>query len=252
VIVLVLALSLMAGGVLAQGQGHGALPGQVDRPFIIDRDGFVELSWSDPDDGASNITGYILYRGLAEDDIKPVYVVDPSSTGIHDIYVENGVTYYYAVQALNAMGVGPISPVVNATPYAAPLAPNDMVVKQKDGKVTISWAAPNASAARAEVTGYFVYRGTDPDLMDPIAELGPDEFSYVDEDVKEDKTYYYAVGANSAIGHGNLTEQAKLTVEGPEGTVFAVIVVSVVGILLMLVCLVAWRLHGADVGKEKG
>ncbi len=76
----------------------------------------VALSWTVPADGGSAITGYKLYRNNA-------LLTSPAGTTYTDNAVVNNTTYTYAVSAVNAVGEGPQSAVVSATPIVAGSAP---------------------------------------------------------------------------------------------------------------------------------
>ena len=65
----------------------------------------VSLQWSPPvDDGGSPLTGYVILRGLARDDLAHVAEVGPGVTSWTDDGLEKGTTYYYSVVAKNDVG----------------------------------------------------------------------------------------------------------------------------------------------------
>src|SRR5690606_15103405 len=64
-----------------------------------------------------------------------------------------GVTYYYAVFAMNGSASGPLyssgvysSGVPSAVPTAAPIAPTDLTAIAGTNYVNISWTGPNAAS----------------------------------------------------------------------------------------------------------
>ena len=76
----------------------------------------VTLRWSAPaSDGGSPIENYTIYRGTSASNLA-VLISGSKSLSLFDGGVTNGVTYYYAVAAVNAMGTGPRSPAIPATP----------------------------------------------------------------------------------------------------------------------------------------
>lgn len=87
----------------------------------------VGLSWGMPgDDGGTTITGYILLRGLSEDDLQMLSMTE-SERIFMDTGVERGKTYYYSVIAFNKEGSGPAcGPVVITIPEAEE-DPDDVV-----------------------------------------------------------------------------------------------------------------------------
>jgi len=82
-------------------------------------DGQVNLTWNAPANGGSPITGYVLSRGLASGALAE-YAVLGSVLAFSDVSVTNGTTYYYQVAAVNAIGAGPASNEVAATPAPPP------------------------------------------------------------------------------------------------------------------------------------
>jgi len=74
----------------------------------------VHLSWTAPDNGGSPITRYNIYRGT--DLGAETYL---GTSGVKTAYVDKtakpGPTYYYQVQAVNAVGQGPRSPEASPT-----------------------------------------------------------------------------------------------------------------------------------------
>jgi hypothetical protein len=74
------------------------------------------LAWSVPaSDGGSPVLSYTVRRGLTTEDMS-ILVEGVSSLSLLDSAITNGVTYEYAVSAVNAIGEGPRSNPVAATP----------------------------------------------------------------------------------------------------------------------------------------
>ena len=79
-------------------------------------DGQVSLVWTAPAwDGGSPITGYRLYRGTPPTPYEQSTTPDNATTWT-DTSVTNGLTYYYRVAAVTAIGEGPPSNEVTAIP----------------------------------------------------------------------------------------------------------------------------------------
>jgi titin len=80
----------------------------------------VALAWTPPaSDGGSPVSGYEVWRGTSagtESLLTTVGVV----TDYTDTTVTNGTPYYYQVAAVNAVGSGPRSNELSATPQAPP------------------------------------------------------------------------------------------------------------------------------------
>ncbi|MHB8605595.1 MAG: fibronectin type III domain-containing protein [Thermoplasmatota archaeon] len=99
------------------GSADGAtVPGAPSGLTATGGDTKVSLSWTAPTDGGSAITDYKIYRGKSSG--GEVYVADTggANTSYVDTAVANGVTYYYEVSAVNAIGEGAKSAEASATP----------------------------------------------------------------------------------------------------------------------------------------
>ena len=124
--------------------------------------GSVALAWNAPaSNGGSAITHYKVYRGTSaggESLLTTLGVV----TSYNNTGLTNGTTYYYKVVAQNAVGDGPMSNEMSATPTSgatAPGAPNLTGATAGNGSVALAWSAPTSNGGSA-ITGYRVYRGT--------------------------------------------------------------------------------------------
>jgi hypothetical protein len=69
--------------------------------------------WDAPiTDGGSNITSYRIYRGTTSGALSLLDIVDDSTeneTEYYDYDIEDYITFYYAVSAVNEIGEGPRS-----------------------------------------------------------------------------------------------------------------------------------------------
>jgi len=82
-----------------------------------------------------------------------------------------------------------------------------------DGKVALDWDPP--SDGGMPVTGYRLYRGTDPDRLELFAIFDEEIRSYTDRDVENGFTYNYRIGAVNAIGEGPASALAPATPRAP-------------------------------------
>ena len=103
--------------------GTPAGPGPPGAPTglnAIAGDGQIALSWTAPSfDGGSSITGYKVYRSTSPGTEVLLPTGPITGTSYPDTSAANGTTYYYKVLASNALGNGPLSNEVSATPEAA-------------------------------------------------------------------------------------------------------------------------------------
>jgi len=169
----------------------------------IAADGQVSLEWQPPaTDGGSPITNYTVYRGTAPG--GELFLATIGNVTSHlDAGLTNGVTYYYQVAAVNAVGEGPRAAEVSATPMPPPMppsAPQSVQATAADARIDITWQVP-ASDGGSPITDYRVYRGTSSGAESWLVDVGP-SLSYADVGVTNGVTYYYYVTARNAIGEG--------------------------------------------------
>src|SRR5258708_4055835 len=116
--------------------------------------GSVILNWTAPPGRAGT---YIVVRGLAAGKWQPL--ANTSTTNYSDTTVTNGVTYFYAVFALNERNLSDPSNQVSATPagstgpptvYVAVLGPQNNQVTPGSGSATLKLAADEKSAILSE------------------------------------------------------------------------------------------------------
>jgi fibronectin type 3 domain-containing protein len=91
-----------------------------------------------------------------------------------------------------------------------------------EGVVSLSWTPP-LSDGGSPLTGYAIYRSTDPAAETdaspptPLATLTPDQTSYDDTAVTGGTTYYYRMAAQNDQGEGPLSFQKAAVPIGPPG-----------------------------------
>ncbi|MFB5607917.1 MAG: fibronectin type III domain-containing protein [Candidatus Nitrosomaritimum yanchengensis] len=107
----------------------------------------IELSWIEPDDNGSPITGYKIERRSN----GPWTVIMADTTSTSTSYTDTGLaadtTYQYRVSAINSEGTGQASTTSSATTLSVPTVPSkpkslDTVVG--DSFVTLTWEEPKS------------------------------------------------------------------------------------------------------------
>ncbi|MEM0449177.1 MAG: fibronectin type III domain-containing protein [Methanomassiliicoccales archaeon] len=165
------------------------------------------LSWSIPEnDGGAAIIGYRIYRGLSPNSLSMVATVGQALTFV-DEGLTNGQQVYYAVAAVNEVGVGALSPQVTCVPGFVPSSPRSLTAIGADSKVELSWSAPLFDNGFS-IEGYVVYRGTSPDELIPYASLG-NVLQFTDSSVINGVEYHYRITARNAKGESGFSPLAS-------------------------------------------
>jgi hypothetical protein len=114
----------MANALRAAQAAGGTLPpptapGAPTLTSATPGDGSVALAWTSPaSDGGSLLTGYEVWR--SDTSGAETFLAAASGTTYTDPTATNGTTWYYQVRALNAVGPGPLSNELSATPEVPP------------------------------------------------------------------------------------------------------------------------------------
>jgi hypothetical protein len=84
----------------------------LDVALVLDGNN-VSLSWSEPEnDGGSEIIEYLVFRGTSEDNLELLAEAGLESEHL-DHELDWNTTYYYSVAAVNAIGQGPFSEIID-------------------------------------------------------------------------------------------------------------------------------------------
>lgn len=170
-------------------------------------EGRITLSWSP----AALATGYTVRRGAAA--TGPfLRVGSTEGTTFTNTGLAAKTTFFYVVNATNAAGDGPDSPVASATtPDAAaspPPAPAGLTATGGAGQISLAWSAATGA------TGYRVVRGAQ--SGGPYAPLAsPTSTSYVDGGLAASARYFYVVQAVGPGGTSANSNEATAVTNGP-------------------------------------
>ena len=201
--------------------------------YITAGDGYIEINWTEPDNGGSPITEYKIYRGTTSGEETILTTVNAPKTTYKDSSVENGQTYYYYVTALNGIGEGDRSMEVSATPKGPPVAPGTLQVSVGKDSVTLTWT-PSTDNGGSPITGYKIYRGTSLDNMEYITTVSASTTTYKDTAVKPGETYYYKVSGLNSEGESSTGAAVSGSVPKAEensvgiGLALAILVIAVI------------------------
>lgn len=204
---------------------HPAVPPSPVGPFLFASpgNGKVSLAWLAPAvDGGAPVTNYTIHRGLRAASETRVATVGDVLTYV-DSGLANGVTYWYSVAAVNAVGEG----LRSADRPAMPIQPGDTVAPS----VSFDLGTANVSALPS-MPGNWTIRGTASDDV-AVAEvlLSTDDLNWtpangttswsgnVSFHVGENRIYAKAVdpSGNENIGELDVTIQGPPAPPAPSG-----------------------------------
>jgi fibronectin type 3 domain-containing protein len=180
-------------------------------------DGEVHLAWEAPeDDGGLAIEGYSVLMGTSEAHMVSIAELTPDVNSFVERGLTNGKTYFLSVRAINAMGPGPRTMAVEATPVGPPGPPENLMAGGDLGTVSMAWLQPSDDGG-SPVMKYVVYRGSSPEVLEPLADVSATFRTYWDDQVVSGVTYYYAVAAVSVVGEGPISAVSSAVPKGVPG-----------------------------------
>jgi titin len=123
-------------------------PGTPTSVTATPGNGSVSLAWTAP---AMNGGTFVRYR-VRRDGVE---AATPTSTSATITGLTNGTSYSFDVAAENAVGIGPYSSPVNATPDTPPAAPTALDGSASSARIALTWTAPSPNGGTT-LTGYMV------------------------------------------------------------------------------------------------
>ncbi len=168
----------------------------------------VPLTWDKSED--ENVRGYYIYR--SENEEGPYEQIAEIKGGEKSAYVDTGrgsglfgsskkegnlanfTLYYYKIQSYNWIKArSDFSPAVPATTKAAPMAPEEVkATTNRPDRIPLAWR----KNPEVDLSGYEVFRSESADgKFKKIATLSVSKNYYLDENLGDNKTFYYKLRA---------------------------------------------------------
>jgi len=176
----------------------GNSPRPVEKMTVVD-DGTgsgVYLFWP-ANKNENDIWGYFVYYGTGKLNLDhSTFVTD---TSLHVQGLNEGVTYYVTVSALNDQyNESPYLTLHTAVSLSVPRAPASVVAKAALKSIALSWK-PNAEA---DLLGYQVFRSDGPGGPYQLWADGWQDTTYVDSiNIQAGVRYYYVIAALDTSGN---------------------------------------------------
>ncbi|MBN2154381.1 MAG: fibronectin type III domain-containing protein, partial [Candidatus Lokiarchaeota archaeon] len=179
-------------------------PNQIADLSVLTGNGHVNLTWTEPNNGGTAITGYNLY--WSTDNVAFSKISLGAITSYQHSGLTNGLMYYYKLAAVNVIGSSVNSTVVYGAP-GLPCPVSGLIAVPGTRFVNLTWTAPWDGGV--DITGYNLYWSLDNTTFTRIA-LGA-IFSYQHTGLANHQVYYYMVAAMNAVGEGTNSSVASAT-----------------------------------------
>jgi titin len=166
--------------------------------------GQVKLRWSAPAANGSPITDYVIERSAGGAAWMAVGDGVSTATSATVSGLANGSRYSFRVAAVNALGTGPGSAIVTATPASAPgvagglVAAVAPVVGVASGQVRLTWLAPAANGSA--ITDYVIQRSSNRITWTTINDGVSTTRSRFVSGLSNGTRYWFRVAARNAAG----------------------------------------------------
>ena len=162
-------------------------------------------------DLGSEITGYRIYRGVKEGDLRFYTNISAKTDSFNDTNLEEGTNYSYSVSALNKIGESPMSTLLTITAGMIrpdlPRPENPLVVPG-NGYVVITFESPRTSD-ELYLLNYNIYRSNSGENFNILSSTG--QTRYKDHLVTNGITYEYRITAVYTKGESGPTPVVSAT-----------------------------------------
>ena len=190
----------------------GALPAQVTGLTARRSGSTINLAWAEP---TGSPTSYKIEVKIDNESAWTVRVENhPERSYVHT-GTDNAKRYQYRVSAINTIGPGPPSTVVEVTAVTAtprPGKPTGLTAERDGPDIDLSWTAPSGTTT---ITGYKIEVKIDDatEWSPRVANTMSTATTYTHRGADDTKSYQYQVFAINAHGPGPASDPARVNAE---------------------------------------
>lgn len=173
--------------------------------YVDESPGELDLTWNVPTPGMLPLLYYRIHKGTSPSDMSTI--IDTMELSYNDTDVTVGVTYYYAISAVDMVDEGNMSAIVYAKPYGYPDTPGALTARSISGHIRLTWMAPANDGGRP-ITTYTLFKGMTPETSIVLTNLSGN--IYEDFDVAIGTTYYYSIASFNGYLQSNISNTISI------------------------------------------
>ena len=168
---------------------------------------FIFLRWDPPQTaGGLVIIKYSIYKGENKNGL--INIINTTENYFNDTKVMNGVTYYYAISAVNEKGEGKKSEIISGTPRTSTGKVRNITIDKSNENIFLSWLPPINQTGN-KILWYRLYRGKSEENLSFLIMISATEYN--DTSVVNGIMYYYRISAVDDFGEGLISDLIKAT-----------------------------------------
>lgn len=164
----------------------------------------VDLLWSIPTDGNSDILGFQIFRSLNNQPFSPLIALPGANVGQYsDTSLSSGDRITYMVRAVNSLGPANPSniptPVVTLGATIPDSISNLVLIPISSNQVNLSWSVPDNGGSI--ITGYQIFKKLNGGVWTPLIAIpGSSTSSFSDTSLVSGDVVTYVVRAINGVG----------------------------------------------------
>ncbi len=174
----------------------------------------INLAWTLAD---STDTSVQLFRSTNDSTFTALTTLGAGATTYSDTGLSGSTTYYYYVEAINAVGPSGNSNTASAKTPAAPTVPGAptslTATAASTSQINLAWTLADSTDTSVEL-----FRSTNASTFTALTTLGAGATSYSDTGLTASTTYSYYVEAINAVGPSGNSNTASAATQAPTGT----------------------------------